>query len=78
MFAVKELPLARYLLGVALWTFILFRCRKEEQVTRELECARVWLSRSSECPLAFIIDASAHGFLAEVAAKQLTPHYARW
>lgn len=39
-----------------LWTSILFRCQWQEDIPRELDCARAWLSRSGNCTLAIHIS----------------------
>lgn len=62
----------------ALWTFILFLCRREEDIGREEEYARVWLSRSGQCPLFIEVDVGKGRAHAKAALQILIPHCTRW
>lgn len=62
----------------ALWTFILFQCEREADIGRESDCARVWLSRSAQCPLSIEVAAGVNKACAEAALQVVTPHSTRW
>ncbi|KZP25786.1 hypothetical protein FIBSPDRAFT_1041154 [Athelia psychrophila] len=61
----------------SLWTFILFRCPRDEFLPRELDCIHAWLSRSGRCALT-ITTHSYRSRHSKAPIEPFIPHCMRW